>query len=119
MLAPKKEPAAQEAEESEERKDDAFTCEQLLSMWSKYASQAKDDKRIGLYTAMCSADVSLEENHTIGITVSSTVIAREIEDEILDILRFLKWQNCCGRSVRFVAVHRVPWSDNDSFCIIT
>lgn len=29
------------------------------------------------------------------------------------------WQNCCGRSVRFVAVHRVPWSDNDSFCIIT
>lgn len=90
MLAPKKEPSAAETKYAEEKKDEAFTSEQLLSLWNKYAAQAKDDKRIGLYTAMCSADVSLKENHTIGIAVSSTVIAREIENEIPDILRFLK-----------------------------
>lgn len=90
MLAPKKEPSAAETEYAEEKKDEAFTCEQLLSLWSKYAAQAKDDKRIGLYTAMCSADVSLGQGHTVEIGVGSTVIAREIEDEILNILRFLK-----------------------------
>lgn len=70
--------------------NEAFSQEELAKAWEHFCAAAGKDKRIGLYTAMNAADVHIGDNNVIEITVSSSPAAHELEQNMLDILAFLK-----------------------------
>lgn len=69
---------------------ETFSQEDLIKAWEHFCEKAGKEKRIGLHTAMNAADVHIGENNVVEITVSSSPAAHELEQNMLDILAFLK-----------------------------
>ena len=52
--------------------------------------EAGNEKRFGLHTAMNSAELRLGENFTVEIAVSSSAAAHELEENMLEVLAYLR-----------------------------
>ena len=66
------------------------TQQDLERIWARLCENAAKEKRIGLHTAMNAADVRMEGESVIGITVSSTTAEHELEEHMLELLERIR-----------------------------
>ncbi|MNS17648.1 DNA polymerase III subunit tau [compost metagenome] len=79
-------------EPTEVKNNQDFTEEQFLRYWTDYASFAEKDSKIGLHTVMTVNKPKLRPDYTIEITVIDKYQTDIVNDERINILRFLKQQ---------------------------
>ncbi len=89
-MARKQHPAHPEDAPRTQELHEAFTQEDLSKVWDRLCEEAGNEKRFGLHTAMNSAELRLGENFTVEIAVSSSAAAHELEENMLEVLAYLR-----------------------------
>lgn len=89
-MARKQHPAHPEDAPRTQEQHEAFTQEDLSKVWDRLCEEAGNEKRFGLHTAMDSAELRLGENFTVEIAVSSSAAAHELEENMLEVLAYLR-----------------------------
>jgi len=86
----------EEGEEGDEPKyisgdaREAFTYEQLFTLWTQYANKAKDDGKINIYTLLSSSDPILDSPEEITVHVEHKLQEALLQEEMIDFLNFLR-----------------------------
>ncbi|NRF39897.1 DNA polymerase III subunit gamma/tau [Pedobacter foliorum] len=86
----------EESEEGDEPKyisgdaREAFTYEQLFTLWTQYANKAKDDGKINIYTLLSSSDPILDSPEEITVHVEHKLQEALLQEEMIDFLNFLR-----------------------------
>ncbi|MDD4819561.1 MAG: hypothetical protein PHD21_01850 [Flavobacteriales bacterium] len=101
-----------------------FTVSELSMLWSAFAEKEKKNGHIGLHTAMNGADIHLDDKNMITITASSVVVASEIENNILDILEYLKRElqnDTITHTITITDVQRetLPYTPGEKYTYLT
>ncbi|MBC7565555.1 MAG: DNA polymerase III subunit gamma/tau [Pedobacter sp.] len=64
--------------------------EQLVECWNHYASKAKEDGRINVYTLLTSADPKLEDGDVILVHIEHKLQESLLQDEMIDLLNAIR-----------------------------
>ncbi|MFP5078851.1 DNA polymerase III subunit gamma/tau [Pedobacter sp. JCM 36344] len=64
--------------------------EQLVECWNRYASKAKEDGKINVYTLLTSADPKLEDGDVILVHIEHKLQESLLQDEMIDLLNAIR-----------------------------
>ncbi|MEJ7560166.1 MAG: DNA polymerase III subunit gamma/tau [Pedobacter sp.] len=69
---------------------ESFSQEQLIECWNQYATKAKEEGKINVYTLLTSADPKLEDQDVIIVHIEHKLQESLIQDEMIDLLNTIR-----------------------------